>query len=251
MRNWFKRLSLPVVLLGLTVGLPAPAEAEGISEGQAESMLQELKQIRLLLQKMQRQNVTPANRRAVPSAKVKVSLGGGYSLGEETAAVTLVEFADYQCPFCRKFHTSTFKQLKKNYIDSGKLRYVSRDLPLRFHKHALKAAQAARCAGDQGKFWELRHVLIANGKKLSPEAILDFAQGLSLDMEPFRNCFNSKKYVADIQRDMSEANAAGITGTPAFVLGKTAKDGVDGVRIVGAQPYTVFEAKIRELLKTN
>ena len=251
MRNWFKRLSLPVVLLGLTVGLPVPVEAGGISEGQAESMLQELKQIRLLLQKMQRQNVTPANRRAIPSAKVKVSLGGGYALGEETAAVTLVEFTDYQCPYCLRFHTSTFKRLKKSYIESGKLRYVSRDLPLAFHKHALKAAQAARCAGEQGKFWELRHVLMSNGKKLSPEAILGYSQGLSLDMERFRECFDSKKYLAEIQRDISEANAAGITGTPAFVLGKTAKDGVEGVRIVGAQPYTVFEAKIRELLKTN
>ncbi len=239
---------MPVVLLGLTVGPPVPAKAEGINQEQADAILQELKQIRLLLQQMQQQNVASGTRRAAPSAKVKVSLGDGYSLGEETAPVTLVEFTDYQCPFCRRFHASTFEKLKKSYIDSGKLRYISRDLPLPFHQYALKAAQAARCAGEQGKFWELRHVLISNGDKLGQEAILDYSQELSLDMEQFRGCVDSQKYVAEIQRDISEANVAGITGTPTFVLGKTTKDDIEGIKIVGAQPYAVFEARIKELL---
>jgi protein-disulfide isomerase len=251
MRTCFKRALIAVGLLGLTVALSVPAEAQGISKDQADAMLQELKQIRLLLQQMQRQNVTPVGGPTAPPAKVKVSLGGGPALGAETAPVTLVEFTDYQCPFCQKFQTETFEQLKKNYIDSGKLRFVSRDLPLPFHPHALEAAQAARCAGEQGKFWELRDVLISNGNKLSPETILDYAKGLSLDAVRFRQCFDSKKYQAEIQRDISEANGTGITGTPTFVLGKTAKDSIEGIKLDGAFPYTEFEARITELLKTN
>ena len=178
-----------------------------------------------------------------------MSLGDGVALGEETAPVTLVEFVDYQCPFCRKFETETFEQLKKDYIDSGKLRFVSRDLPLSMHPHAVEAAQAARCGGEQDKFWELRDVLISNGEKLSREAILDYAKALSLDMERFLQCFDSKKYLDEIQRDISEANGAGITGTPTFVLGKTTKDNIEGSRLDGAFPYNEFQARITDLLK--
>ena len=241
--------ALIAVGLVLTVALSLRAEAQGISKNQADAILQELKQIRLLLQQMQRQNVTPAGGPTAPPAKVKMSLGDGVALGEETAPVTLVEFVDYQCPFCRKFETETFEQLKKDYIDSGKLRFVSCDLPLSMHPHAVEAAQAARCGGEQDKFWELRDVLISNGEKLSREAILDYAKALSLDMERFLQCFDSKKYLDEIQRDISEANGAGITGTPTFVLGKTTKDNIEGSRLDGAFPYNEFQARITDLLK--
>jgi protein-disulfide isomerase len=247
----FRRALVALGLLGLTIALSFEAGAQSLSKEQGDAILQELKQIRLLLQQMQRQNIAANDKRAGPPANVKVSLGDHYTLGQQTAAATLVEFVDYQCPFCRKFHAETFEQLKKNYIDTGKLRYVSRDLPLPFHHNALKAAQAARCGGEQGKFWELRSALISNGDKLSPEAIMDHAKGLSLDMERFKQCIDSKKYLDEIQKDITEANAAGISGTPTFVLGKISDGNIEGVVIAGAQPYSAFEARIAELLRTN
>src|SRR5262249_22167194 len=177
---------------------------------------------------------------------VKVGTAGSYSLGSSDAALTLVEFTDYQCPFCKQFHDTTFQQLKTNYIDTGRLRFVHRDLPLDFHEHALKAAQAARCAGEQDKFWPMRDLLIANSTNLGQELVLTYAQRLTLDMNRFRLCLEGERYLADIRRDIDEAGSAGISGTPTFVLCRASRDTVDGVRIVGAQSYAAFERIIRE-----
>ncbi|GAC1647790.1 MAG: hypothetical protein NVS9B15_06360 [Acidobacteriaceae bacterium] len=182
------------------------------------------------------------------SDKVQMSVAPGwYALGREDAPVTVVEFADYQCPFCRKFHSDTFVQLKKEYIDTGKVRYVSRDLPPEFHPNAPGAAVAARCAGEQKKFWEMRDVMV-NAADLSRESLLKYGEQIKLDMGPFRSCLDDRKYTAAIQKDMADAATLGISGTPSFVVGKTAKERIDGVRIVGAVPYSVFDTVIKTQL---
>src|SRR3989338_5451600 len=137
-----------------------------ITKEQADAILKELQAIRQLLEQMQRQQAQPRPvqqpvQPPAPPAKVKVRSDGPYWLGKADAPVTVVEFTDYQCPFCRRFHQSAFEEIKKNYIDTGKVRFVSRDLPLDIHANAARAAHAARCAGEQGKFWEMRHLLIA------------------------------------------------------------------------------------------
>jgi protein-disulfide isomerase len=170
------------------------------------------------------------------------------SIGRDDAPVTMVEFTDYQCPFCRKYHTETFAELKKNYIDTGKVRFISRDLPLDFHPNAQRAAEAARCAGDQKKFWELRDRMIANSADLSQDAILKMAQSDSLEMTSFRACLDGNKHKAEIQKDAADASALGISGTPSFVIGKTSKDTLDGDRVVGAVPASVFEAEFKKFL---
>src|SRR6185312_10750795 len=101
-------------------------------------------------------------------------------LGNDQAPVTVVEFADYQCPFCRKFQSESYAELKKELIDSGKVRFVSSDLPLPFHDHSMKAAEAARCAGDQGKFWEMRNTLMGTTADLSDASLDKYAQTLAL-----------------------------------------------------------------------
>src|SRR5712692_8333967 len=171
-----RELKLAVAALGLVAfastaaaqdGLtekPAPScptSRPGISQEQADSIVTELKQIRQLLEKQQVQlaRVMAPQQPAPPPPpeKVQMSIGNGwYAIGRDDAPVTLVEFADYQCPYCKRFHTDAYAELKKNYIDTGKVRFVSRDLPLEFHPFAMKAAEAARCAGDQQKYWELR-----------------------------------------------------------------------------------------------
>jgi protein-disulfide isomerase len=140
---------------------------------------------------------------------------------------------------------------KKNYIDTGKVRFVSRDLPLEFHPFALKAAEAARCAGDQNKYWELRDALYANAAPPNDDVVKKAAESLSLDEKGFRACLDSDKYKADVQKDAVEAATLQISGTPTFVLAKSAKDKLNGVRIVGAQSFATFQAAIDGLLKTE
>ena len=163
----------------------------------------------------------------------------------------MVEFTDLQCPFCRQFHVAAYEQIKKDYIDTGKLRYISRDFPLdSIHPYAQGAARASRCAADQGKFWEMRHTILLNNAALGNDVFATFAQDLKLNVPNFKSCeaTAATKFQADLQKDLTDATGVGVSGTPTFVIGRTAAEGLDGTRIVGAQPYAVFEAKFKELL---
>jgi protein-disulfide isomerase len=231
----------------VTINMP-----EGMTRDQADAILTELKAIHQLL--LNQQATAKAATAAVPapapvSDKVQMKMASGWqTLGRDDAPVTLVEFTDYQCPFCRKYHTETFAELKKNYIDTGKLRFVSRDLPLDFHPFAQKAAEAAHCAAEQNKYWELRDAMIVNSTDLSQDAILKYAKSVSLDLVPFRACLDAGKYKGDIQKDMADAGTLGISGTPSFVIGKTSKDSMDGDRVVGAVSISVFDGEIQKYL---
>src|SRR5262249_25457475 len=130
---------------------------------------------------------------------------------------------------------------------TGKLRYISRDFPLDFHPQAMSAARAARCAGEQGKFWDMRMSLMRNANLLSPDYITKTAADLRLDTKAFAVCTASNKYDADIQSQTAEGVKIGVGGTPTFVVGKTAPTSLEGPMIVGALPYATFDAKLREL----
>jgi protein-disulfide isomerase len=235
----------------VTINMP-----EGMTREQADAILNELRQIHQLLQSQQAAAGQPKSaiaQAAAPPDKVKMTVGQGwYALGRDDAPVTMVEFADYQCPFCRRFESETFAQLKKEYIDTGKVRFVSRDLPLEFHPNAPGAANAARCAGEQHKFWELHDAIMQDtSSDLSSDAILKYAQRINLDVPTFKTCLDEKRYVAAIQKDTADAGLLGITGTPSFVIGRTAKDQIDGVRIVGAVPFSVFDSTIKDMLSVQ
>lgn len=221
---------------------------EGMTKDQADEIVKELKAIHQLLERQQpSQPVIATN-----SNKVQMSVvAGWYAIGRDDAPITVVEFGDYQCPFCRKFHSDTFAKLKKNYIDAGKVRFVSRDLPLDFHPNASGAAIAARCAGEQHKFWEMRDALLDNHADLSSSGLLKNAKQINLDMSAFGSCLNDRKYISDIQKDVADAGRIGIGGTPSFVVGRTAKDQITGVRIAGAIPYSEFETAIKSQLNPS
>jgi protein-disulfide isomerase len=138
--------------------------------------------------------------------------------------------------------------VKKEWVDTGKVRYYSRDFPLEFHPNARRAALAARCAGDQGKYWELRNTMIKNADQLGGERIVGFAKDLGLDMKKFEGCLGSDFYKPAIDKDIAEGNNAGVTGTPSFVVGRLDKGRLVGLRLVGAMPYAQIEAKIREVM---
>jgi protein-disulfide isomerase len=235
------------LILGVTL-TPTPlarAEEPAITSAQANEIIAELRAIHQLLER----SAPAAAPVSAVDEHVSMTLRDSPVLGSADAPITLIEFADYQCPFCRRFHTTVFEDIKKNFVDTGKLRYISRDLPLPMHDHATQAANAARCAGDQNQFWAMRHALIINSQKLERENLLAYAHDLHLGMAAFTRCLDQNKYDAQIQRDAADAAQIGISGTPSFVLGTTVKDGhFQGTKIVGAQPYTVFDEKIRAML---
>jgi protein-disulfide isomerase len=228
-------------------------EAEGITREQADAILSELRQIRQLLEKEQAQVSRalepPA---ATPPSPQRVQIdvkSSWHSLGRADAPVTVVEFTDYECPYCKQFHSATFGELKHNYIDTGKVRWVAHDLPLEKHPLAENAAEAAHCAGDQGKFWELHDLLLSSEAPLDAGVIEKSAEGLALDVKDLQLCLKSRKYSAEVLRELAQATALQIIHTPTFVVAKSAKDKLDGVVILGAQPLATFQSAIDPLLK--
>ena len=173
---------------------------------------------------------------------------GELALGRATAPLTMVEFTDYQCPYCRRFQAQVWPKLKRDYIDSGKLRYIARDLPLQFHAAAAPAAEAAHCAGEQGKFWDLHAALLGGAADLAAGGIEARARAIGLDIGRLQECIARHKYAAVIAAHLEEADAAGIDGTPGFIIGRAAHGELAGVRIEGALPYEEFDGLLRELL---
>jgi protein-disulfide isomerase len=245
--RYARYLAIPLAL-ALPVAQRAAGKTpkdEGITRQQADDILNELRQIRELLEKQQgKASGQPEQEQPI---RAKLNLNGFQMLGNKDAPLTVVEFTDYQCPFCRQFHVTSYPELKKNYIDTGKARFYSRDLPLDFHANAMRAAQAARCAADQGKFWQLRDIMGANPDKLELANLVEDATGLKMNIAAFRSCVESEKYKNAIQTDVMEAMKIGATGTPAFVVGKSTADGVDGEVVLGALPYAMFDEKLKEI----
>jgi protein-disulfide isomerase len=169
--------------------------------------------------------------------------------GRADAPVTVVEFTDYQCPYCRRFQAETWPRLKRSYVDSGKVRFIIRDLPLEFHSAARPAAEAAHCAGEQGQFWPMHEALLASDTKLTDAAMMRRAQALGLDLRRFRDCVRENKYEPAIARNAAQAASLGVHGTPSFIIGRAAVDGeLAGVRVAGALPYEDFVAYLDQLL---
>jgi protein-disulfide isomerase len=241
---------LKILVIGLLMALLCTqASGEGLSREQGDAIVSELRQIRQILEKQQKVDAAPAA--PAPPQKVQLKLGKEYSLGRSDAPLVMVEYTDYQCPFCSRFYTTTFNELKKQYIDTGKLRFISRDYPLDFHQHSLKAAEATRCAGEQDKFWELKDSLMINYARMSPEVITSLAKDAKLNMDKFQACMDSGRYVSGIKDEVAVAGAIGINGTPSFVIGKVTGDRLDGYLIVGAQPLSGFESLMKKVEAGN
>jgi protein-disulfide isomerase len=234
-----------LLLFLLVVVFCAPAFGDGLSREQGDAIVSELRQIRQLLEKQQKGAEAPAA--PAPPQKVQLKLGKEYSMGRTDAPVVIVEYTDYQCPFCNRFYTTTFNELKKQYIDTGKLRFISRDFPLEFHQHSLKAAEATRCAGEQDKFWQLKDALMLNYSRMSPDLITSLAKDAKIDMSTFQACMDSGRYVSGIKEGIAAAGAIGINGTPSFVIGTVKGDRLEGYLLVGAQPLSGFESLIKKV----
>ncbi|MBT3923746.1 MAG: DsbA family protein [Nitrospina sp.] len=232
---------LVLIVLGSLIILES--KFQGITKEQGDSILSELQSIRHELNAIKQKDLA-----GKVAHSVTVSTVGEPMLGEPKAPVTLVEFTDYQCPYCQQFYSRAYKELKKDYIDSGKLRLVLRDLPLPSHQHARSAAISTYCAGEQDKFWEMHDALFEGKGKLNRDDILGYATSLELKKDSFESCLTSGRYKRDIDLDVNDARNVGIKGTPSFVVGRTTDNLVEGTLIRGTRPFSTFKKEIDKLL---
>jgi protein-disulfide isomerase len=184
---------------------------------------------------------TIPNNPTVPSAPVKVDIDDDSIKGDKNAPVTIVEFSDYECPFCARFYSQTLSQIDENYIKTGKVRLVYRDFPLSIHPQAQKAAEAAECAGEQDKYYDMHNILFEKGVSGGVTSFKQYASEIGLDTAKFNSCLDSGKMASEVQKDFQDGQSYGVRGTPAFFI--------NGQLVSGAQPYANFEAAIEAALK--
>lgn len=184
-----------------------------------------------------------------PAQIVKVDNGHLPILGNKDAKVTVVEFSDLQCPFCKRYIDDTHDQIKQNYIDTGKIKFVFRHFPLTtIHPNAYASANAAECANEQGKFWDFHDLMFKNQDTWTPQtaddvkaSFISYAGQLGMNTDQFATCITSEKYKKNVDEDMSAGQKVQVDGTPAFF--------VNGYRLTGAQPFSEFEKTIDQELK--
>ena len=183
---------------------------------------------------------------------VKVSIDDDPILGDKNAKVTIIEFSDYECPFCKRHFDQTLPQLVKEYINTGKVKLVFRDLPLSFHQNAPKEAQAAECARKQGgdsTYFKYHDQIFtkttSNGTGLALTELPIIAKDLGLNINQFQKCLDSDEMKSEVEKDLADAAKVGADGTPAFFIGKSNDDGtIEAVLTSGAQPFSVFKTII-------
>lgn len=219
-------------------------EIETLKQGQS-AIQKELQEIKSLLR----------GRVAAPPPKpqnVVLSVKDDVFKGDKNAKLTLIEFSDYQCPFCARHFRETIPQLEREYIATGKVKYVFRNFPIEsIHPQAFKAHEAANCAGEQGKYWEMHDRLFANQKTLGLKDLPTHAQSLELDLARFQQCLESGRHAAKIRSDLADGQKAGVQGTPTFFLAVTDPNDTNlkALRVIrGAQPYAAFKQAIDSLL---
>jgi protein-disulfide isomerase len=248
-------LPRPLALLALCALFLASAGVHagpgGLSSTQGDQILAELKEIHRLLLAQQVQAakpIAPAAGTSLQQTVVSVPVANHEFLGAADAPVVLVEYTDYQCPFCRRFHERAWPELRSRYVDTGKVRFEVRDMPLAFHEEALPAALVARCAGRQGKFWPVFEALLGKPEAMTKDgprqaAINAGAAGPLLDQ-----CTRDPTVRQGIDADTADAERIGVDGTPGFVIARRRGDKLEGTLILGAQPTSTFAARIDALL---
>jgi len=225
---------------------------DGITREQAAKIIQELQMIRMILQQQQTSNAAakPFENESSPNGlgSAKIAALGEHVLGSSSAPVTLVEFLDLQCPFCAQFHKAALPELKRKYIDTGKVRLAVMDLPLESHAYAVPAAAFAWCAGKQGKYWEAHNAIVDSNSVATPETLKDIASRINLGRAKLDQCSASSDTLHQVNQEAATARSIGVIGTPTFLLGRTTPSGAEGTLMQGAPPIEVLETKIDQIL---
>jgi protein-disulfide isomerase len=247
------RTSIFVLVMAMVVLImAAPGDTQSTDElekikRQLDAMQQDLQDIKALLRT--RTSTTPPAQtpQETLSQPITLSVDGAPFLGSKDAKVAVVEFSDYQCPFCARHVQQTLPAIMKEYIDAGKVKYVMRDFPIpALHPQAPKSHEAAHCAGEQGKYWEMHHRLFGNIQAQQPQDLVAHARALGLDLRKFEPCLSSGRYAAAVTKGVEEGQRAGVRGTPTMFVGiSTDARTVKATRMLrGAQPYERFKAAI-------
>jgi protein-disulfide isomerase len=246
-----------ITMILLAATLPAGAastkeEIKALSE-QIEAMQKDLTEIKDMLKAGA--GAGAAQPSGVAAFKEQtISVGDSPYKGAKDATVTLIEYSDYQCPYCARNYREVMPALVEEYVDTGKLKFVMRENPIpSLHRNAMSASLAALCAGDQGKYWEMHDIMFDNQKTLDVANLRDFAEKIGTNLEEFNECLDSKKYEKRVAEDIKSGSNMGVSGTPAFVLGLTDPNDPDkailSVYIRGAQPLASFKQAIDGLLE--
>lgn len=225
-------------------------EIEELKANQQQS-LKEIQELKQLIQNL-------LNALAASSAPaqpvITLNVYGEPFKGNSAAPIAIIEYSDFECPFCGQYAREVYPQIDANYVKTGKVKYFFRDLPLPIHPNALQSARAARCAGEQNKFWEMHDRLFSQQEHLTTNDLLQHAQSLNLDADKFRECMASNKYTDNIRRSMQSAERNGVNGTPAFFIGKLESNGTvmrAAKVLVGLESYDAFKSAIDELLQSH
>jgi len=189
-----------------------------------------------------------------PNVPLKISTDNDPVIGKLDAPITIIEFSDFQCPFCAKFHIDTLPSIMNEYIKNGQVKLVFRDFPIQsIHPNALPASVAAECANEQGKFKEMHDLLFENQREWNNQNTNDvistfnqYASKMNLEEEKFDSCLRNGKYIEEIQKDLDDGRAYGISGTPGFFVGN---DQIGFIELKGAQPFENFKKVIDSQLK--
>ena len=186
--------------------------------------------------------------RVIQPALPQVKIANSQRLGNNAAKIGIIEFSDYQCIYCAEFHRKKFPRIRKEYVDTGVVLFIHKDLPLPMHPQAMPAAIAARCAGAQGRFWDMHDALFAHQDKLNQNSYPGLAKELKLDEAKFRACFENKASYQDIGKDVKTARALGLGGTPSFLIGTIQNDVLTVMRqSSGAPDFSEFAREIEKL----
>lgn len=212
-------------------------------------------QVRALDQKVSRLEGRQGVARPAPAPSARAGVRGsinvkGYpALGDANAPVTIVEFSDYQCPFCARHARETLPLIEKDFIHTGKVRYVFMDNPIPTHRYAPAASEAAYCADEQGKYWMMHRHLFTNQRTIRPSVFPQYADAIGLDPVRFGECMASGRMTAKVKESQRRSQAAGARGTPTFLFAKTNISGqLTGTLMEGAKPYSAFVAEFEKLL---
>jgi protein-disulfide isomerase len=242
---------LLAIICFATIPAALPQAGDTISKAEVEALRNEVKALREDVERLK-----AAQREAASRQNPIFDVTSAPSMGDPKAQVVLIEFSDFQCPYCMDYFTNTYRKVIDSYVKTGKIRYVVRDFPNEsIHPNALKAAEAANCATEQGKFWGMHDALFNNQKLLGSTGITDAARSSGLNMTAFQTCLDSGKYVEKIRKDTQDTAKLGANGTPVFFIGTTEAGEPMKVKLmnalVGSQPLPKYQAFIDSLLQRD
>ena len=245
---------IPLLLLCLS---PAFAQTKTTPDDEIKALRQEIEAVKAgqtAIQKdlLEIKNLLRTRPAGQPPRDIVLDIADVPAKGPKDAKVVLVEFSDFQCPYCARFSRDTIPQVQTEYVDTGKIKYVFADFPLEaIHPYAFKAAEAASCAGEQGEFWKMHDHLFANQKALKPDDLVQYAEALGLDKTKFQQCLDTQKRAASIRKVMAQAGDAGVSSTPTLMVGLLQPNSskVKILRVLkGAQPFAAVKDAIDNAL---